>query len=102
MILTFSLSVAVGLAAAVPKIDLFVNLIGALTCSTLELIVPAIFHTIAFWDQFCGVSGKLKIARNMFLLFVGMAGMVSGTVVSVRDIINFFVNGSDEGNFPKC
>ena len=94
--------VAVGLAAAVPKIDLFINLIGAVSSSTLALIVPAIVHTLVFWDQFSGVSGKLKVARNMFLLLIGVAGMVSGTIVSVEDIIDFFVNGSDEGKFPKC
>ena len=94
--------ISVGLAAVVPKIDLFINLVGAVSSSTLALIAPPIVHTIIFWDQFSGTSGKLKIARNMFLLFLGLAGMVSGTILSVKDIIEFFTEGSDGPNFPQC
>ena len=54
----------VALAAAIPKIDLFISLIGAVASSTLALIAPSIMHTMVFWTDFNGVSGRLKIARN--------------------------------------
>ena len=90
------------MAAAIPKIDLFIALIGAVSSSTLALIAPSIMHTMVFWEDFNGLSGKLKIARNMFLLTLGVVGMVSGTIVSVKDIIDYFVNESEGGGFPKC
>jgi amino acid permease len=92
----------VGLAAAVPKIDLFISLIGAVASSTLAMIAPSIMHTLVFWEDFKGTSGKLKIARNMFLLILGIVGMVAGTIVSVTDIVDFFVNPPPGGNYPKC
>ena len=92
----------VALAAAIPKIDLFISLIGAVASSTLALIAPSIMHTMVFWTDFNGVSGRLKVARNGFLFFLGIIGMIAGTIVSVTDIINFFVTPPEEGNFPKC
>ena len=92
----------VGLAAAIPKIDLFIALIGAVASSTLALIAPSLIHTLVFWNNFNGTSGKIKIARNMFLLFLGGIGMVAGTIYSVKDIVEYFVEPQEEGNFPKC
>merc|ERR1712150_77917 len=98
----FLVFITFGLAAAIPKIDLFISLIGAVSSSTLALIAPAIIHTLVFWEDFNGLSGKLKIGRNMFLLFLGVVGMVAGTFTSVRDIVEFFTNPPEGGNFPKC
>ena len=92
----------VALAAAIPKIDLFISLIGAVSSSTLALIAPAVIHTMVFWEDFNGISGKLRIARNMFLLTLGIVGMVAGTITSIKDIIEFFTNPPEGGNFPKC
>ena len=92
----------VALAAAIPKIELFISLIGAVASSVLALIAPAIMHTVVFWEDFNGISGKFKIGRNMFLFILGIIGMVAGTIVSVKDIIEFFVNPPPEGNYPKC
>jgi len=91
-----------GLAAAIPKIDLFISLIGAVSSSTLALIAPSILHTMVFWEDFQGGWGKFKIARNMFLLFLGVVGMVAGTITSVKDIVEFFTDPPEGGNFPKC
>ena len=90
------------LAAAIPKIELFISLIGAVASLTLAVIAPAIIHSIVFWDDFIGISGKFKIARNVFLLVLGIAGMIAGTIISVVDIVDFLVNPPPEGNFPKC
>ena len=88
--------ISVGLAAAVPKLELFIALIGAFSCNSLALIIPPLFHTILFWDEFDGMKGKLAIARNGLLFLIGMAGMVSGTIVSVSDILDYFINGDDD------
>ena len=85
-----------------PKIDLFISLTGAVATSTLALIAPSIIHTTVFWKEFEGTSGKLKLARNIFLLILGILGMVVATVLSVIDIVDFFVNPPEEGNLFKC
>ena len=94
--------IIVGLAAAIPKIDLFISLIGAVSSSTLALIAPSIIHTIVFWEDFEGISGKLKIGRNIFLFVLGIVGMVAGTITSVTDIVTYFTEPQEGGNFPKC
>ena len=66
------------------------------------MIAPALMHTVVFWDDFNGISGKFKIGRNMFLFILGIVGMVAGTIVSVKDIVDFFVHPPAEGNYPKC
>ena len=38
----------------------------------------------------------------MFLFILGIVGMVAGTIVSVKDIVDFFVHPPAEGNYPKC
>ena len=57
---------------------------------------------MVFWEDFNGLSGKLRIGRNMFLLCLGVVGMVAGTITSVKDIVEFFANPPEGGNFPKC
>ena len=100
---SFSLCILqVALAAVVPRIDLFISLTGAVATSTLALIAPSIIHTTVFWEEFEGTSGKLKLARNIFLLAFGILGMLVATVLSVRDIVEFFVNPPTDGNFLKC
>ena len=94
-----SLSFPVGLAAAVPKIELFSSLIGAISGSIISLIAPALFHTVIFWDQLQGTIGILKLARNGFLIGLGIGLMMTGTAVSIRDIINFLVNGEDGSEY---
>ena len=38
----------------------------------------------------------------MFLFILGIVGMVAGTIVSVKDIVDFFVHPPSDGNYPKC
>ena len=59
-------------------------------------------HTLVFWDEFNGMGGKLKIVRNMFLLILGIIGMVFGTIYSVKDIVDYFISPPEEGNYPTC
>ena len=90
---------SVALAVAVPRVDLFSELVGAICTSTLSIIAPAAIHTLVFWDEFQGATGKIKMARNAFLFLLGVAGMVTGTVLSIRDIIDYYTNVEGEGEY---
>jgi len=82
VVLTFAL------AAAIPKIDLLISLVGAVSSSTLALMAPPIIDTVTNWPD-CG-KFKWKLIRNIFLFTVGFLGFVTGTFVSVQNIIKAF------------
>lgn len=76
------------LAAAVPKLDLFISLVGSVSSSTLALMAPPIIDTVTFWPQ----MGKLKwrLWRNVFLFTIGFLGFLTGSFVSMKNIVNYF------------
>lgn len=82
-----------GLAAAIPKLDLFISLVGAASSSTLALMAPTIIHTLTFWDEMRGFRKWSTVFRNGFLFMVGFVGFLTGTFISVGKIIDYFVTG---------
>ena len=93
-------SYKVALAAAIPKIDLFISLIGALASSTLALIAPAVIHTMIFWNDFKGIYGTLKVARNLFLFFLDTSSSITnrifGKIFVTFEILNFSQEGQED------
>jgi len=85
VLLTFSL------AAAIPKLDLFISLVGAVASSTLALMAPAVIDTVTQGER-CGWQRALK---NVIIFIIGFLGFISGSYVSIRNIINYFI-GDDE------
>jgi len=81
VMLTFSL------AAAIPKLDLFISLVGAISSSTLAMIAPAVIDTITQGEK---CSWK-RFFKNMFLATLGILGFLTGSYVSIRNIIKYFV-----------
>lgn len=78
------------MAVVIPNLDLFISLIGSLTLSVLGVIVPAAIHTFTFWYTTSGTRFWLMILQNVLITVFGLAGMVIGTSISVRDIISTF------------
>jgi len=76
------------LAAAIPRIDLMISLVGAVSSSTLALMAPPIIETVTYWPD-CG-KYNWKLYKNGFLVILGFLGFVTGTFVSVSNIINSF------------
>lgn len=85
------------LAVVIPNIGLFINLIGAVSSSALALIFPPIIDLITFWPD----TGKYnwRIIKNTFILLVGLLGFVTGSVSSLRAIVEFFINGDESPPF---
>ncbi|KAL1443053.1 hypothetical protein MTO96_000940 [Rhipicephalus appendiculatus] len=84
------------LAVAVPRLDLFIPLVGALASSSLALILPPLLELFTLWES---DHGKLMWswlwAKNIFISVLGVLGFVTGTFVAITEIVNTFSNPSD-------
>jgi len=81
VMLTFSL------AAAIPKLDLFISLVGAVSSSTLAIMAPAIIDTVTQGRK----CSWMRLLKNMTLFSLGFIGFLTGSYVSIRNIIKYFV-----------
>jgi len=74
----------IGLAAAIPRIDLAISFVGSFASSTLAIIFPPFIHTLVFWDA----SSWLSKAKNILIMLFGVFCMVMGTLSSVAAIVD--------------
>ncbi|XP_077559952.1 proton-coupled amino acid transporter 1-like isoform X1 [Haemaphysalis longicornis] len=79
------------LAVAVPRLDLFIPLVGALASSSLALILPPLLELFTLWE---GEQGKLLWTwlwlKNIFISVLGVLGFVTGTFVTITEIVKTF------------
>lgn len=84
-LLTFILLFAV----LVPHIDLLVELIGSLFGCLISMIVPALVEIIIMSGE-AGEFNTWTLLKDFIIIIVGVAGLLSGTYVSMLDIIETF------------
>ena len=77
------------LAAIIPKLDLFISLVGAFSSSFLALIFPPLLELITFWPR----ASKWMIAKDVIIIIVGLIGFLTGTYASVESIMSAFSTG---------
>ncbi|XP_032829620.1 proton-coupled amino acid transporter 1-like isoform X3 [Petromyzon marinus] len=98
------------LAMLIPKLDLVIALVGSISSSALALIIPPLLEIVTFWPEWRrqGGAGRgedteqstaelksamrpwqywLVIGKNCVVSFVGFAGFVAGTYVSIVEIV---------------
>lgn len=80
----------VGIAAAVPELDLFISLFGALCLSALGLAFPAFIQTCTYWYYVSDSERIRMIIKNSIVVVFGALGLVVGTWTSLEGIINKF------------
>merc|ERR1712071_155178 len=73
-----------GLAIAIPLLDLFITLVGAVGCTALALVVPPMIHLMVFWKSL----SKVVIAKNFCIIVFGIIGAITGTYSSIYAIID--------------
>lgn len=83
-------SLAVGLAVAIPYIDLFISLVGALCISCSGIAFPAIMDSCVQWQSHRGVKMVLIHAKNVAITLFALLGLVVGTATSLEKIIEKF------------
>ncbi|XP_058802943.1 proton-coupled amino acid transporter-like protein pathetic [Phymastichus coffea] len=74
-------------AVAVPTLEPFISLVGAVFFSFLGVCIPAIVETVSCWDGHLGF-GYWRIWKNVVLVLFSMLALSTGTWVSVLDIID--------------
>ncbi|KAL4717618.1 hypothetical protein ACJJTC_000767 [Scirpophaga incertulas] len=84
-----------GIAAAVPELDLFISLFGALCLSALGLAFPAFIQSCTYW-YYVSESERIRmIVKNAVVVVFGILGLIVGTYTSLDGIIAKF---SGEGH----
>ena len=77
------------MAVVIPDIGLFISLVGAVGSSFLALIFPPLIDSILHSKASCW-----KHIKNTGIVLFGVIGFLSGTYVSIINVIDFFVNGT--------
>ncbi|XP_065345197.1 proton-coupled amino acid transporter-like protein CG1139 [Cloeon dipterum] len=79
-----------GLAVAIPNLELFISLVGALALSMVGIILPPIIAMATFEHQRRG----WRIYKNIAIVIFGILGMLTGTYVSIVDIVHSLSSSS--------
>lgn len=85
----------VGIAAAVPELDLFISLFGALCLSALGLAFPAFIQSCTYWYYVSKSERMRMLIKNAIVVLFGVLGLVVGTYTSLDGIVRKF-SGSAE------
>ncbi|XP_070074425.1 proton-coupled amino acid transporter-like protein CG1139 isoform X2 [Drosophila takahashii] len=85
----FMVMMTFGVALVVPKLNLFISLIGALCSTCLAFVIPVLidFVTRAPVPKGLGVWSYIK---NILILTVAVLGIVTGTYQSIVEIVKEF------------
>jgi len=86
LLLFYSFCLTAGLAAAIPRLDLFISLVGAFGCSFLGLIFPPLISLIVYWDT----VSRATLIKNSLIIILGFVGFATGTYASIEAIIMAF------------
>ncbi|XP_063705086.1 proton-coupled amino acid transporter-like protein pathetic [Culicoides brevitarsis] len=75
-------------AVAVPDLEPFISLVGAIFFSTLGLLVPSIVETVFHWDDL----GRFNwiLCKNIILGVFSILALIAGSAVSINNIINIY------------
>ena len=87
------LVLSVAFAALIPRLDIFISLVGALSSSTLALLAPPLIDSLLFWDEYKVGGGRRYLLKNAAIFVVGFAGFATGTALSLKKIIEYFETG---------
>jgi len=82
----FLVMVTFSLAAAIPRLDLFISLVGSISSSTLALMAPAVIDSVTQGE----CCSRLRHFKNLTVFVIGISGFVLGSYVSLQNIIKYF------------
>lgn len=77
----------VGLACAIPRLELFMELVGAVCLSIMGLSLPAIVETVWRWGKDLGPY-KWILWKNCIIVLFSLIALVSGVTFSIKTMID--------------
>lgn len=77
-------------AVAIPRLGLFISLIGVFCLSALGLAFPAVIELCAKWPDNLG-KFRYVLVKDIALVLFGIVALIVGTYVSVRGIVLSFM-----------
>ncbi len=79
------------MALAIPNLETFISLVGALGISTTSLVIPVVVHTLVFWDRYKSNFDFLRFfVRNMVLFLISLIIFFTGIALSVHDVVAMY------------
>lgn len=79
---------SVVVAIAVPNLGGFISLVGAVCLSTLGLMFPAIIDLVTSYEDPGLGRFNWRLWKNAFLITFGLIGFVTGSYVSIQEILH--------------
>ncbi|CAH1119693.1 unnamed protein product [Phaedon cochleariae] len=92
---TLLVSICFCLAVAIPYVDLFISLFGALSLSMLGLAFPAIIDLSTNWYSLVGTRGVLIIIKSCCIILFAILGLIVGTSTSLENIVKKFADDAN-------
>lgn len=84
-----------GLSCAVPKLEPFIGLVGAVFFSTLGLLIPSVVETVFRYPDRLG-RFRWVLWKNILLGLFALIALFTGAYVSILDIIEMYSGDAEE------
>ncbi|KAJ9585747.1 hypothetical protein L9F63_002442, partial [Diploptera punctata] len=79
------------LAVAIPRLELFISLFGALCLSALGIAFPATIEMCYLWPTMNYGRYNWVLFKDIFIIICGLLGLVIGTYTSLSSIVYSFL-----------
>jgi len=81
--------ITAGVAAAIPELEPFISLVGAIFFSLLGIFIPSFVETVYLWPDRLGRC-KWILIKNIFLGILAIFALVAGSAASINEIIEMY------------